>query len=269
LDPIYKADFLGKVELDMAALVAECEAGEPKTKKLQKVLPLLNEEGRDHTTCREGLRGTIELHFHWRPHHKVYCAERHLQQPEESGAPVKETEVIQEVQEVKEAGVFQHLGYAAPQPVDVTVYKPDSGDGIEESVVLPLPPFLTVETLKLHLEEKCDGGLPARMRVFDIRDTDTPLLDSATLNSSNIQEILFRDDADADMVGDLADGVYKDIAIIHVAPQTMDDDDESLASAQPASQLYEEMRSVGYVQDMSKQQLTEEIVSAGGMRFMV
>jgi hypothetical protein len=60
-----KCDFLGKVELDMASLIAECEAasktdGPPL---LKKSFPLLEENGGNL-----GTRGSMELHFLWRSH---------------------------------------------------------------------------------------------------------------------------------------------------------------------------------------------------------
>jgi hypothetical protein len=71
-----KCDFLGKVELDMASLIAECEAasktdGPPL---LKKSFPLLEENGGNL-----GTRGSIELHFLWRSH-KISEKQRQRQQ---------------------------------------------------------------------------------------------------------------------------------------------------------------------------------------------
>jgi hypothetical protein len=100
-----KTDFLGKVELDMATLVAECEAAaahvhSPRSAtKVTKILPLLNEEGGDHTTCKKGPRGTITLIISWHPHRKVFSDFGGKEElvPEGSGTSVV---VAQEAKEV-------------------------------------------------------------------------------------------------------------------------------------------------------------------------
>jgi hypothetical protein len=115
------------------------------------------------------------------------------------------------------APVFANLGYRDSEPVEIQVFKPDDGEGIEEIVAVQLPHFLTVRTLKLKLEEGCGAGPPAKQRIFDIRNVDTPLLESATLNASNIMEIVFREDEDPEEEDD-EESEYKDIAIVHASP---------------------------------------------------
>jgi hypothetical protein len=70
-------DFLGKVKLDMANVIAECEAaaGADEPPLFKKTFPLLEENG---TVARE-TRGSIELHFLWQSH-KISKKQRQRQQ---------------------------------------------------------------------------------------------------------------------------------------------------------------------------------------------
>jgi hypothetical protein len=126
-------DFLGKVELDMASLIEECQAVVGGEQKIKKILPLLSKEGRHHGVSKgEGPRGTIELDFLWLPHNRVYHSTRHL-------ATKKTKEVCAEPvtqQPVGEAGevgaeALRNSGYVqdmTPQQLEEAVAA--SGEGM-------------------------------------------------------------------------------------------------------------------------------------------